>query len=162
MILELFASGQLMMRPPEPRQDRLINLKPHLQIQAEPIQPLEAPTIQKIDKIAYIVETPVKTPVRGSKAPSGWYPYGQCTYWVWTKRVVPGWNDASDWLWQARRDGWTISSKPIVGAIAWEPGHVAYVESVKGSSVTVSEMNYKGLGVVSRRTVPISTFQYIY
>ena len=108
-------------------------------------------------------QSTVRTAVRGSqRASSGWYPYGQCTYWVSTQRAVGQWNNASDWLWQARRDGWATGSTPQVGAIAWEPGHVSYVIAVNGNQVTVSEMNYRGLGVVSTRTEPASNFQYIY
>jgi surface antigen len=104
----------------------------------------------------------VKATVHGSNAPAGWYPYGQCTYWVWSQRNVGNWNNASEWAWQARRDGWTVSSTPIVGAIGQRGNHVVYVESVSGNNVTVSEMNYQGWGVVSRRTVSASYFTYIY
>ena len=103
-----------------------------------------------------------KTIVRGSNAPNGWYPRGQCTFWVWSQRSVGQWNDASDWMWQAQRDGWSTGNAPKVGAIAWQYGHVALVESVNGATVSISEMNYVGFNVVSRRTVPVSTFKYIY
>jgi LysM repeat protein len=57
----------------------------------------------------------------------------------------------------------TVGSAPRAGAIGEEPGHVVYVESVNGSMVTISEMNYNGgVGVVHRRTVPASEFRYIY
>ena len=133
----------------------------------KPVEPLKAPTAKKIAKLKPKPIPKPKVAQRASEraiqaAPAGWYPYGQCTYWVWSKRPVPGWNDASNWKWQAQRDGWTVSSTPVVGAIAWEPGHVAYVESVNGSTVTVSEMNVKGLGVVSYRTTPIREFSYLY
>jgi surface antigen len=115
------------------------------------------------------VNTPVRTentsePIKnGSYAPSGWYPYGQCTYWVASNRSVGQWNNASQWLYQARRDGWTTGTTPRVGAIAWEPNHVSLVTSVNGDgTITVSEMNYKGLGVVSTRTAPATQFSYIY
>lgn len=99
---------------------------------------------------------------RSSGASSDWYDYGYCTWYVAGRRPVGQWNDASAWKYQAQADGWTVSAQPIVGAIAWQPGHVAYVESVNGDSVTVSEMNYKGWNIISTRTVPISTFSYIY
>lgn len=101
-------------------------------------------------------------PQNGSKPPSGWFPYGQCTYLVWSQRSVGFWNDASDWYWQAQRDGWSTGSTPQVGAIAWQYGHVALVTAVNGDTITIKEMNYKGLGVVSSRTVPASSFKYIY
>lgn len=93
----------------------------------------------------------------GSK--SNAYPYGWCTYYVASKRYVPGgWGNASSWLSSAQRSGYATGSAPAVGAIvvtseSWM-GHVAYVESVSGNMITVSEMNYKGWGLVSRRTIP--------
>lgn len=105
-----------------------------------------------------------QTPARTAQNPSsGWYPYGQCTYYVWSKRSVGQWNNASEWLWQAQRDGYATGSTPRVGAIAWESGHVSYVESVNDDgTITVSEMNYRGIGVISIRTTPANQFMYIY
>ena len=101
--------------------------------------------------------------VRGSQAPSGWYPYGQCTYLVWSERPVGQWNNASQWLAQAQRDGWATGSTPQVGAIAWEPNHVSLVVAVNDDgTIRVKEMNYVGLGVISYRTAPATQFKYIY
>jgi surface antigen len=99
---------------------------------------------------------------KSSGASSDWYAYGYCTWYVAGRRPVGQWNDASAWKSQAKADGWTVSAIPVVGAIAWQSGHVAYVESINGSNVTVSEMNYKGWNIISSRTVPASTFTYIY
>lgn len=96
------------------------------------------------------------------KATNGWYDWGNCTAWVASKRPVGQWNDATEWLWQAQRDGWATGSVPTVGAIAWEYGHVSYVEAVNETTVDISEMNYQGLGVVTYRTRPINDFTYIY
>lgn len=96
-------------------------------------------------------------------APQGWFPYGQCTYWVWSNRPVGQWNNASSWLRQAQRDGWATGSTPQVGAIAWENGHVSLVEAVNSDgTIDISEMNYSGLGVVSYRTRPATQFTFIY
>lgn len=90
------------------------------------------------------------------------YPYGWCTYYVATRRAVPAsWGDAKAWLSSAQRAGYSTGKTPVAGAImvsseSWW-GHVAYVESVDGNSFTVSEMNYKGWGVVSRRTISIGS-----
>ena len=100
--------------------------------------------------------------VNGSHATNGWYPVGQCTYYVASQRSVGQWNNATDWLWQAQRDGWATGSTPKVGAIAWQYGHVALVTGVSGDMVTVSEMNYVGWNVQSSRTVHKSVFTYIY
>jgi len=86
------------------------------------------------------------------------YPYGYCTYYVATRRQVPSsWGDAKAWLNSAKRAGYSTGSSPVPGAImvsseSWW-GHVAFVESVDGDQITVSEMNYKGWGIASRRTL---------
>lgn len=85
------------------------------------------------------------------------FPYGWCTYYVASRRNVPWSGNAGDWYWNAQRSGYSVGRAPSPGAImvtgesGW--GHVAYVESVSGGSFTVSEMNYAGWGVVSRRTI---------
>jgi len=96
------------------------------------------------------------------------YAYGYCTWYVATKRAVPEWwGNASSWYSNARISGFGVGSTPKVGAIAWSGagyyGHVAYVENVSGNMVTVSEMNWNGgWNRVSSRTVPASSFRYIY
>ena len=86
------------------------------------------------------------------------YPYGWCTYYVATRRYVPSsWGNAKYWLNSAKRAGYSTGSEAAAGAIVvtsesgW--GHVAFVESVNGDSITVAEMNYEGWGVTSRRTI---------
>lgn len=96
------------------------------------------------------------------------YSYGYCTWYVASRRSVPSnWGNAVSWYYNAQASGFGVGSAPAPGAIAWEHGnHVAYVESVSGGMVTVSEMNYwsngGGWNRVSYRTVPASTFLYIY
>ena len=97
------------------------------------------------------------------------FPPGWCTYYVSTRRYIPWSGDAITWWGSARALGWPTGSKPMVGAImvtresGW--GHVAYVEAVDGTCWTVSEMNYKGFGIVDRRhicpgQVPLVGFIY--
>lgn len=89
------------------------------------------------------------------------YPYGWCTYYAASRRSVPGqWGNASNWLNSARRSGYATGPTPTPGSImvsseSWA-GHVAYVESVNGDSFTISEMNYKGWGIVSSRTMSVN------
>jgi surface antigen len=97
------------------------------------------------------------------------YAYGYCTWYVASRRSVPGnWGNAYTWYGAAQRSGYGTGSAPRVGAVAWErSNHVAYVESVNGDgTVTVSEMNYwsngGGWGRRSYRTTPASHFLYIY
>lgn len=96
------------------------------------------------------------------------YAYGYCTWYVASRRSVPSfWGNANAWYSNAQISGYSVGSVPRPGAIAWTGagyyGHVAYVESVSGGNVTVSEMNWNGgWGRVSSRTVPASSFRYIY
>jgi N-acetylmuramoyl-L-alanine amidase len=96
------------------------------------------------------------------------YSFGYCTYYVATRRNIPSnWGNADQWYYNAQASGFSVGSQPIPGAIAWTGGgyygHVAYVEGVSGGMVTVSEMNYNGnWDHVTERTVPASSFLYIY
>lgn len=94
------------------------------------------------------------------------YDWGQCTWYVKNRRPDIGsyWGNAGySWISYANAAGFATGATPRAGAVAAQAGHVAYVESVKGRQVTVSEMNWNGgVGVVSYRTVPASYFSYIY
>jgi LysM repeat protein len=85
------------------------------------------------------------------------FPYGYCTWYVAQKRYVPWGGNAISWLSNARASGKPTGRAPKPGAIMvsaesrW--GHVALVESVSGSSFTVSEMNYAGFGKKDYRTI---------
>jgi surface antigen len=96
------------------------------------------------------------------------YAFGYCTWYVANRRSVPGnWGNANQWYYNAQASGFSVGSTPVPGAIAWTGagyyGHVAYVESVSGGNVTISEMNFNGnWDRVTSRTVPASSFRYIY
>lgn len=85
------------------------------------------------------------------------FPYGYCTWYVAQRKYVPWGGNAISWLSNARASGKATGKTPRPGAIMvstesrW--GHVALVESVKGSSFTISEMNYAGFGKKSTRTL---------
>jgi len=86
------------------------------------------------------------------------FPYGYCTYYVANKKHVTWRGNAGAWLYNARAAGRKTGKKPKVGSIVVTTedaryGHVAIVESVGKGTITVSEMNYKGWGVVDRRTL---------
>jgi len=114
------------------------------------------------------------TPVYSSGGAS--YPFGQCTWYVNTRRAAPWGGNAWQWFGRARTYGRPEGPTPRVGAImvTWESpywGHVAYVEQVYADgSWLVSEMNYAsptggGWGRVSYRhvipgTVPLIGFIY--
>ena len=95
------------------------------------------------------------------------YDWGNCTWYVKNRRAdLPNnLGNADTWYYRAQAQGIPVGSAPRVGAVAQSRGgmHVAYVESVNGDgTVTVSEMNVRGLGVVSTRTAPASNYLYIY
>jgi surface antigen len=86
------------------------------------------------------------------------YPWGWCTWYAaYRRNVPPHWGNAGRWLDSASAAGYATGSEPRIGAIivmreTWF-GHVGYVESVHGDSITISEMNYKGWGIISSRTI---------
>jgi len=89
------------------------------------------------------------------------FPYGYCTWYVAQKRDIPWSGNAGTWLYKAKSYGYATGKVPKPGAVmvsaeSWW-GHVAIVESVKGSQFTVSEMNYAGFAKKSYRTLAASS-----
>lgn len=114
---------------------------------------------------------PADTSYQAASAPQGstagnTYYWGNCTWYVKNRRGdLPNMlGNGGQWSANAAAQGYATGTKPQPGAVAEQGGHVAYVESVKGNMVTVSEMNFGGgLGSTSTRTVPADTFfSYIY
>ncbi len=108
-----------------------------------------------------------KPPASQHVSATGGYAYGQCTYYVASRRQVGlRWGNARTWMSAAQREGYLTGAIPVPGAVAWTPngwyGHVAYVERVEGSQVLISEMNFAGWNRVSQRWVAASSFGYIY
>lgn len=93
------------------------------------------------------------------------FPWGYCTWWVAHKRYIPWNGNAWQWYGNAIAYGRPVGQRPVPGAVmvTWESsvGHVAYVESVNGNSFTVSEMNFVGYGIVSYRTITVSSVPLI-
>jgi len=125
-------------------------------------------------EIPVAVSLPVETPgVSNIQIPSSagnTYDYGYCTWYVKSKRgsTLPnGLGNANTWYYRAQGMGMAVGSTPKAGAVGTTTrgslGHVVYVESVNADgSVNISEMNYQGWGVVSRRTAQANEFVYIY
>ncbi|MEA2244900.1 MAG: peptidoglycan DL-endopeptidase CwlO [Solirubrobacteraceae bacterium] len=103
------------------------------------------------------------------------YPQGQCTWWVWSRRPDLPWfsgdsGNAKNWISSAQARGIPTGTAPVAGAVAvFQPGqygaggygHVAYVESVQGSNIVISEANAGG-PPGSRRTIGSSGLRFIY
>ena len=89
------------------------------------------------------------------------FPFGYCTYYVAQRRLIPWSGNAITWLSGARSYGFATGDIPQVGAIVvtsegGNAGHVAYIDAVSGNQITISEMNYRGFGVISSRTISSS------
>jgi surface antigen/LysM repeat protein len=86
------------------------------------------------------------------------FPWGQCTYYVATQTHVPWGGNANRWMANAPAYGAKIGYTAKVGSIIVTNenrryGHVAWVVGVGNGTVTLREMNYAGLGVVTTRTL---------
>lgn len=128
---------------------------------------IDKPIVKPTETPPKRVSTPkaVQIPVRArttSTAPASWYPKYQCTWHVWTKRPVGNWNNASEWVWQAKRDGYETGNTPRVGAIAQRGNHVAYVERVKADLIYISERNWDNRGSYRETWKPARNYRYIY
>lgn len=102
----------------------------------------------------------VVTTMRGGY--NGGYP-GQCTWYVNYKRpgLPNSMGNGGQYLSNARAKGLSTGSIARPGALIVTTenayyGHVAYVESVSGSNVTITEMNYAGPYIVTRRTLSVN------
>ena len=101
---------------------------------------------------------------RGSSA-GNTYAYGWCTWWA--KQMRPdlpnNLGNGGQWVANAAAQGIPTGSAARAGAIAEIPGHVAYVESVSGGMMTITEYGWNYTqGQFNRRTVPTSGWQFIY
>lgn len=98
------------------------------------------------------------------------YAPGNCTWYAKSRRpdLPNNLGNANTWYSRAAAQGWNVGSTPKKGAIgtttAGWAGHVVYVEGVSldGKTVTISEMNYRGLYSMNTRTVHYTEFNYIY
>lgn len=101
---------------------------------------------------------------RGSSS-GNLYVAGNCTWYAKDRRpdLPNNLGNADTWVARARAQGIPTGSQPRVGAIGQQGMHVVYIEAVHSDgTVTVSEMNWRGLHVISERRVAASNFQYIY
>jgi surface antigen len=100
----------------------------------------------------------------GGPIPGNGYAWGNCTYWtfaqrLWVNKPIPvTWGNANTWDDNAKKDHYEVNHTPRVTAIfqtdGGDLGHVAYVTEVNPETGqwTISEMNVKGLNIVSTRT----------
>lgn len=123
---------------------------------------LPAPKVVEGAKPSGVKKFSPSIPKASSIAGNHKFAPGYCTDYV--ARKVPGitWGgNANRWIANSKAHGATVDRNPVAGAILVTSenrryGHVAYIESVKGSEVTISEWNYEGLYIKSVRTLDIS------
>lgn len=107
---------------------------------------------------------PASVSLRGSSAGNG-YVAGYCTWYVKNRRpdLPNNLGNAYSWVSRAAAQGYTTSSTPRAGAVGQRGNHVVYVETVNGDgTITISDMNYQARYQITTRTVPASSFTYIY
>lgn len=112
-----------------------------------------------------LAPAPATAPTYTASSAGNTYAYGWCTWYVKSRKpnIPNSWGNAYAWLGSAQASGYATGSAPAPGAIGVSGNHVVYVESVSGGNVTISEMAYAGgVGVQHFRTVPASSFYYIY
>ena len=105
-----------------------------------------------------------RTYARGSSSGNLYVP-GYCTWYVKNMRpdLPNNLGNADTWVIRARAQGIPTGTKPRSGAVGQRGMHVVYVKSVnRDGSVNISEMNHKGLWVITHRTLPGNYFNYIY
>lgn len=116
-----------------------------------------------VTSVEYTAPPPTPTPTydRRTVFMTNLFDWGQCTYYVASRRPIPWSGNAGAWYSAAQAYGFRVGSSPARGAIMVSResylGHVAYVESVNSDgSWVVSEMHHPFLGVVTTRTVTFS------
>ena len=127
-----------------------------------------APKVVAVPAAPTAAPTGPSGPVAASSTCGNRFAYGNCTYYVATRRCIPWLGNAYQWWGNARAAGYSEGQVPQRGAVAvWGQmgsspvGHVAYVEAVgpdKGvpaGSFMISEMNYSGWNRVDYRVVRI-------
>jgi len=132
------------------------------------VETLSGPARELAAQIATIeAELGYNTVVPSSTSCSNSFAFGECTWYVASRRCIPWGGNADAWYYNAAKLGYQEGSTPEIGAVAvWWPGaggaswvgHVAYVEAVgpgladgtlAGTALLpgqfeVSEMNYNG------------------
>ena len=125
---------------------------------------------------ALLATLPKRAPLEEARrANPGVFDRGYCTWWIAQRRAVTWLGNANEWYANAQAQGYAVGTQPLPGAIlvrqsasAGGDGHVAYVESVNGTSFTVSEMNVSMLGQLTTRTYntvsdpPLGLIGYVY
>lgn len=135
-----------------------------LETTLKPLEPRELKTLVKITpKPVFVPKIVAKPAVSGNL-----YTPGNCTWFAKSRRpdLPNNLGNANTWARRAAAQGYATGSAPRVGAVGVDTsgplGHVFIVTAVNGTTMTISEMNWRGLYVVSSRTIPASGYSFIY
>ncbi|MFJ3777546.1 FG-GAP-like repeat-containing protein [Streptomyces sp. NPDC090075] len=106
--------------------------------------------------------SPWRAPTAADSKVDDWGYYNrECTSFVaWRLHSQNGFEmpraigNASGWGTWASNHGYTVNTTPAVGSVAWwSSGHVAWVEAVNGSNVTIEEYNFNFTHNYNERTI---------
>ena len=133
-----------------------------------PARDLAAQIVALDDQLAPPAPAGPVGPVDTSHSCGNRFAFGNCTYYVATRRCIPWLGNAWEWWGKARAYGYAEGQAPQAGAIvvwgiSWSSpvGHVAYVEAVgpgagiPAGSFRISEMNFAGWDQVDYRLVRV-------
>lgn len=120
------------------------------------ITPTRSQPIKKVSSVTSAKTATLK--VKLDNSGGNHFTWGYCTWYVAERRNVPWFGNAGTWLTGARGAGFATGNAPTVGAIMvtseGSVGHAAIVDAVNSDgTITVSEMNFRGFGVISSRTI---------
>ena len=79
--------------------------------------------------------------------------------------LTPSGGNAYQWKYAWQNHGWTTSTTPVAGSVAWYSyGHIAYVKQVNADgTIVVEDYNQSGMHIYDIRTVPANDAQlYLY
>lgn len=129
-----------------------------------PARPLPIVTIAPQVSTRARQKTTTAPTVRGSSN-GNTYSRGYCTWYVKNRRpdLPNNLGNAATWVSRAAAQGMATGAAPRAGAVGQRGNHVVYVEALNGDgTITISDMNYQTVGVVTTRVVPAAQFTYIY
>lgn len=129
----------------------------------ESVQWIRADDATCLKKATPLVQSTVKTAVRGSSAGNTYTPRN-CTFYAKSRRpdLPNNLGNASTWVSRAASQGFATGSVPRVGSIGQQGNHVVVIEKVEGNKVYLSELNFDFNGGYRERWADASSFQYIY
>lgn len=132
---------------------------------SQKLTPFTSPAKKSITRTAVARPAAAPRPITASTSSGNGYVAGYCTWYVKNRRpsLPNNLGNADTWVSRAAALGMATGSVPRAGAVGQRGMHVVYVESVNtDGTVNISEMNHKGLYVISHRTLPANYFMYIY